>query len=136
MKLVIALTIFLLVSETGIPQQDTFTTATDAAVNGPTAEMLTQQCGKAYHITSDGKIPSADGFDTGFCMGYILGIVDMHSTLSTVMHKSQSGYCIPKGATPTQLAKVVNKYGIDHPEELHQAGILIVVESFQKASPC
>jgi hypothetical protein len=136
MKFMIALTLCLLVSETGVSKQDSFATATDAELYGPTAELLTQSCGKVNHITSDGKIPSADGFDAGLCMGYILGIVDSHSTISTVLHKSQSGYCIPKGVTQTQMAKIVAKYGNEHPEELHQAGLVIVVQSFQKAFPC
>lgn len=90
-------------------------------IHGGNAEALVNDCDK-----------------TGpYCLGYILGVVDMHSALNAaVPNTKDNNYCVPDNATATQLAKVVVKFGKEHPEELNEAALVMVFNAFVRAFPC
>ena len=51
-----------------------------------------------------------------YCFGYILGVADMHNALNAVLSSPKDNtYCLPDNASISQLAKVVTKYGHEHP---------------------
>jgi hypothetical protein len=43
---------------------------------------------------------------------------------------------VPDSVTSTQLAKVIVKYGNDHPQELHLPGVIVVTNALLAAFPC
>jgi Ssp1 endopeptidase immunity protein Rap1a len=61
----------------------------------------------------------------------------MHNALNAILSKPKDNtYRLPDNASVSQLAKVVTKYGHDHPEELNQSALLIVNNAFTRAFPC
>ena len=44
--------------------------------------------------------------------------------------------CFPSGVNATQLAKIVVKYGDDHPEKLNIGSAAFVIIALQEAFPC
>lgn len=87
-------------------------------------------------------MPTKDLLDAfhkaGTCMGFIQGIIDT----DTIAHTDENGHptgpklCVPAEASERQLAKVVVKYGDDHPEQLHLPAVVIVLLAMKGAFPC
>lgn len=75
---------------------------------------------------------------SGTCMGFIQGIIDS----DTIAHTDKNGHpvgrnlCVPTEASEGQLAKIVVKYGDDHPEQLHLPAAVIVLLAMKNAFPC
>jgi hypothetical protein len=82
-------------------------------------------------------VPMKDAQALSFCFGYLLGVIDMHNVIAGGSgHLNETNYCIPANASRAQLAKVVVKYGDDHPEELNQAGLILISDAFAHGFPC
>lgn len=97
-------------------------------MHGGNAEALVNGCS---------AVDKRDASGQSYCFGYILGVVDMHNALNSVLSSPRDNtYCIPDNASAAQLAKVVVKYGNDHPEEMNEAALLILSNAFVRAFPC
>jgi hypothetical protein len=80
-------------------------------------------------------VPAKDAMNVGLCIGFIGGVLD-HNKVEAALSKRATGACVPDDASASQLAKVVVKYGSDHPEELNLPAVAIVHFAMQKAFPC
>ena len=69
------------------------------------------------------------------CSSYIEGVVDAISA-DKIAHPDDVFFCVPKEATYEQFARVIVKYGDDHPEQLHLSAVIFVVNAFSSAFPC
>jgi hypothetical protein len=74
---------------------------------------------------------------SGTCMGFIQGVIDS----DTIAHTDKNGHpvgrlCAPAEASKRQLAKIVVKYGDDHPQQLHFPAAVIVLLAMKDAFPC
>ena len=68
------------------------------------------------------------------CATYVVGVTD--GQLAAIVATSRTrAYCIPKGATSEQVKDVVVKYLIDHPQERHLLGGILVAEALSQAWP-
>lgn len=81
------------------------------------------------------EVPAKDAKDLGFCFGYIWAVVDS-VTLVSADGKGKPSLCVPEDVTSTQAAKIVIKYGNDHPEELNQLAMVVIPEAVRKSFPC
>lgn len=102
------------------------------------AEYLLSQCKNVDSVNLSRKtVPLKDAPEVMMCFGYISGIIDLedfnHATLPT---SSSHVWCLPDGASNSELAKVMVKYGNDHPEELHLPSVVLVTNALLKAFPC
>lgn len=103
----------------------------------PNSETLFQQCKAVENIDLETKrVPIKDASDVGLCMGFISGIIDLETMDAGVLKHPTHEWCVPDSATTTQLAKVIVKYGNDHPQELHLPGVLFVAKALVAAFPC
>jgi Rap1a immunity proteins len=102
------------------------------------AEYLVEQCKDFDKVNPDGKtVQLRDAPAVMMCFGYISGIVDVGDFDHAVLPNNPSrGWCMPEGVSNSQLAKVIVKYGNDHPEELHLPAVLLVENALIKAFPC
>jgi Rap1a immunity proteins len=101
------------------------------------AETLVRQCKAVENVDLDRKqVPLKDAMDVGTCLGFISGVVDLNTMDLDILKKPIHAWCVPDGVTATQLAKVVVKYGNDHPGELHFPGVIVVVSALVGAFPC
>lgn len=103
---------------------------------GGSGEELIQRCSAVTRMSPDHRVNQEDAPALSFCLGFISGVVDIRAI--AVAGGAQKGpYCIPEsGVTSYQLARIVLKYGNDHPEELHYAAALLVFNALSKAFPC
>ena len=96
-----------------------------------------QWCKSVENVNLDTKtVPVKDAVNVGRCLGFISGVVDLNTMDEDILKKASHAWCVPAGVTETQLAKVVVKYGNDHPEELHFPGVMIVASALVVAFPC
>jgi TonB family protein len=75
-------------------------------------------------------------FSYGICIGYIAGVSDWVPGLLRETHRS--GICIPSGVTFGDLAKVIVKYGDDHPQRLYVdrgSGVLLALRDTFPCQP-
>jgi hypothetical protein len=101
------------------------------------AELLVRLCKAVENVDINAKtVPLKDAMDVGTCLGFISGVVDLNTMDLDILKKPIHTWCVPDGVTTTQLAKVVVKYGNDHPEELHYPGVMVVVGALVGAFPC
>ncbi len=127
------------------------TLAASASVQGPefkvssrfgTAEQLVAACRKVENLEPGNMVaPSKEHYGVGLCSGYIIGVIDAESYRAEVFRsfgqkEARSPECVPETVTVTQLAKVIVKYGNDHPNELHTAAVDFVHGAFMSAFPC
>jgi hypothetical protein len=103
----------------------------------PNSETLVQQCKAVENIDLETKrVPLKDASDVGLCMGFISGVIDLDTMDSGILKHPTHEWCVPDNATTTQLAKVIVKYGNDHPEDLRLPGVLVVAKALVAAFPC
>lgn len=108
------------------------------ALHGGAAEAFLDSCSAVERVDfqTNQAVPK-DAMAVSYCYGYILGIWDTREVMNAIVPDYlKSPFCIPNNATPSQLAKVVLKYGKDHPEELNQAANLVVNNALRQAFPC
>lgn len=96
---------------------------------GPHADQLVEDC---RNISAAGY---GDKIALARCLGYLTGLIDGSGIASRQTPKTFP-VCIPGEATQSELAKVVVKYGDDHPEYLHQEAANFVNDALKKAFPC
>jgi putative tryptophan/tyrosine transport system substrate-binding protein len=99
--------------------------------------MLLQTCTTAVRTQDPSENRTAsqqDAYDTGYCRGIIMGVIDGNSYLS---FSSQSLYCLPPDRIlPSQFTRVVLQYLQQHPERLHRHHNDLVIEAMRTAFPC
>jgi hypothetical protein len=100
-----------------------------------TGEALLDQCKKVEHM-DDYKVPKEDAAGVGLCLGFIRGMTDCESLRKSIDSMFTQVMCIPQGVSDLQLAKIVVKYGNDHPKELHFPASSIVLNALTDAFPC
>lgn len=103
-------------------------------------ESLVNSCRKVESI-HDGMMPAENQSGAALCLGFLNGIVDGVTLADAVRangkaSRLQHTLCVPETASGAQLAKVVVKYGDDHPEQLHQAAAFEVAMAFKTAFQC
>lgn len=69
-----------------------------------------------------------------FCIGYLKGFSEMH-TYSTVTGGHEF-FCVPETVSVRQMQLVFLKYAENHPEELHNIGSIVLLNSLTNAFPC
>lgn len=74
----------------------------------------------------------------GQCAGIISGIRHLNGFYELHLADTEKNplFCIPAKATNKQLWMVVIKYIEDHPEDMHEHEMNLVVLAFNKAFPC
>jgi hypothetical protein len=110
----------------------------DVYLHGGNAEALINSCAGVDRMDPRARTaPLKDAQNLSYCFGYIGGVIDMHNALNALLPNPKDyTYCVPDSASITQLAKVVVKYGNDHPEEIHQAALLVLSNAFIRGFPC
>jgi len=107
-------------------------------------EQLVTSCRAGGEVTNSvgRSMPMTDLLEdfhkAGTCDGFIQGVIDY----DTIAHTDKTGHpaghnlCVPPEASATQLAKVIAKYGDDHPQQLHLPAAVIVLLAMKDAFPC
>jgi len=71
------------------------------------------------------------------CLTYISAFTDGYNVAMARFNKEkQAGFCPPQEVTRQQMAKVIVKYGTDHPNQLWVGGALFTALAFKDAYPC
>ena len=77
---------------------------------------------------------SPQEFPIGWCTGYVEAISHM-----LIAYKASLGHivCIPSGVMSNkQFARITVRYLTEHPEELHEIDLLLILRALQQAFPC
>jgi hypothetical protein len=100
-------------------------------------EELVRSCegrSSAEETTANGIIQNT--FMTGFCHGYISGILSFNSVVRSNIG-DKAIFCVPdQGISVEQGMKVFLKYAEDHPEWLHENSRIHVAAALRLAFPC
>lgn len=107
-------------------------------------EQLVEVCRAGNEVTHNvgSNMPMKDLLEdfkkAGTCMGFIQGVLDYDTIATTDENGHPAGrhFCVPAEASETQLAKVVAKYGDDHPQQLHLPAAVVVLLAMKDAFPC
>ena len=100
-----------------------------------TMEELVRRCEGRFSTeeTVDGVVQNT--FMTGFCHGYISGILSFNSVVRAIGENAL--FCVPdQGISVEQGLKVFLKYAEDHPEWLHENSRIHVAAALRLAFPC
>ena len=102
-----------------------------------TAEEFINNCKAVENVDPVNKVvPLKDVQEVGLCLGAIGAFVDLDTLDSGIAKHPTHGWCVPDNASGAQLAKVIVKYGNDHPQELHLPAVVVVANAFLAAFPC
>lgn len=99
---------------------------------GPTADVLVKECRELVHID---RGETGDASKAQACISYIAGFFDGQS-MAAGMSGVRYPVCVDSETTQSQLAKVVVKYGDDHPAILHEVAGDLINEALKDAYPC
>ena len=75
----------------------------------------------------DGHKENNRGYRAGYFDGYVMGVADTSSGIL---------WCSSKNVTGGQVRKIVEKYLVSHPEELHKTADSLVVDALREPFPC
>lgn len=99
---------------------------------------LLKSCNAALKRGDDSSA-QVDRGDVWYCIGYVQGIreaLDAQRALSSSMHiEDSSGILIPEEVPVGQIIRVLVKWLHDHPENLHEPKIVIMILSLREAFP-
>ena len=99
--------------------------------------MLLDNCNEAVRYLEDKNAPSINFSAVNFCVGFISGVNEVHSTfVSSVSCFDPPVFCIPPKTNQEQLVKVVFNFLKSHPEDLHYKGSVIAISALKEAFPC
>jgi hypothetical protein len=106
--------------------------AKQITIFGNSADRLVKNCREVVHIDKgeDGNEVSAQS-----CLHYLEGVYDGQS-FAAGMNGGKYPVCLDSEVDIVQMAKVVVKYGDEHPEELHELAIKLVNDALKAAYPC
>lgn len=82
------------------------------------------------------------GVETGICLAYIVGIINMDSLVAESSTKdgetAKGGWalCLPDDITGDQSADAVLKYLHNNPDEVNTSTAVMVVKALRDAYPC
>lgn len=96
---------------------------------GPHADKLVEACRDIS--ARDSGVSS----NYSWCLGFLAGLVDGSEVASRQTPRTFP-VCIPLEATIGETAKIIVKYGDDHPEYLHQEAVNFANEALKRAFPC
>lgn len=99
---------------------------------GPSGEDLVEHCRQVVKLM---KGEEGNDGDARACLSYLYGFADGGQLGAKGDHKLFP-VCFPDGVDGGQMAKIVVKYGDDHPEKLHNGGMAIVFLALREAFPC
>jgi hypothetical protein len=101
--------------------------------NGTT---LLRHCKDAIRIGGEGGSASPDeAYDVGYCMGYIVGVLDLHDAMVAAKLLTPQ-FCPPRSMMTGQAVRIVVTYLQANPEHLHFPGAGLVAVAMRKAFPC
>ena len=103
-----------------------------ATVFGPTGSDLVEHCRQVAKIQ---RKEQGDEDGALECISFISGVVD-GGQFAARGNRSLFPVCFPPDVDGSQMAKIVVKYGDDHPEKLNNGGAYIVMTSLTQAFPC
>jgi hypothetical protein len=106
-----------------------------------TAENLVNECKAVENIDlATSTAPAKDVNKVSICLGVVAGILDFEriwfAAANVAAGKPAAHFCVPDSVSATQAAKVVVKYGNDHPAELNLPAVMIVISAMKEAFPC
>ena len=111
--------------------------AQDVFFRNGRAEILVQNCKAVAAVNLEKMVaPGNRMSDIGRCLGFMEGVIDASALLHANDPKAVIYFCVPQTASGAELAKVIVKYGEDHPEQLHIPGAIFVTNSLSVAFPC
>ena len=102
--------------------------------------LVTGQVSPAWPIWKEGHALVQDCLsdnpgDQIDCLNYVAGVADMVDVMPETA--GLAPVCIPpEGVTVGQMGRVVVKYLKNHPEEEHDAAVVLVVVALREAFPC
>jgi hypothetical protein len=94
-----------------------------------TGEQLVDLCKHAERETLDSESLECQMYLAGFRDGYNIAMYIFND-------QKQSRFCPPDAVTVSQMAKVVVKYGNDHPQDLWLRAGLFTITALKEAYPC
>ena len=97
------------------------------SLHGLKTENLLETCKKGLTATD----PSKD-VNFVYCEGFVAAVSDARS----LMHGVPVQLCVPSDVTGTQMVKIVEKYGKEHPEDLHLPAASLVAKALLQVYPC
>jgi hypothetical protein len=96
-----------------------------------TTDRLSTGCRIAIRTWSEQNPNSIDLMLAQICNGYLQGAIDTFE-----FERASGSLCIPNEVKSEQAIRVFMKYSDDHPEELHKAAPVVVLEAMRQAFPC
>ena len=72
----------------------------------------------------------------GVCAGYIAGIIDSHTVLTTVELLPDDLFCLPRDITPAQVIREVTRFLAENPEKQQDLAAYSVILALSNAYPC
>ena len=92
--------------------------------------------------TYTGKEDNETGVETGICLAYVVGVINMDTFVAESNKKevqTETGgwaLCLPDDVTGDQSADAVLKYLHDNPAEVNTPTAAMVVKALRSAYPC
>ena len=97
---------------------------------------LLKKCASWWGVKKD--VEKVDYLDTGFCAGYLAGVMDVEAMWKGVEDKESksSHYCKPEEVTNGQVLQIIKKWLNDSPDKLHWRADTIIHQALLAAFPC
>lgn len=82
------------------------------------------------------KAGEYDDHRFGVCAGYIAGIVDFHTVVTTVESLPGDMFCLPEDISTAEVMRSVTQYLADNTRKHHDLAAYLVILALQNAYPC
>jgi hypothetical protein len=81
---------------------------------------------------------NVNDFNAGYCIGLIMGILDVNVAYQHFPNQTQVLFCDPRDGTTgmPKFVRIILRYLQTHPERLHLYSTALAIEAMQEAFPC
>lgn len=102
-----------------------------------TGETLTSECRSFLSIMKQGGMGTVQQtFESGYCRGYVYGILDVINYENLSVSPVLGRLCLPPGLNANTATEIVAQYVDTHPEQRTNAGYWLVRVALANAFPC
>ena len=89
-----------------------------------------------HALTGLDKAGEYDDHRFGVCAGYIAGIIDFHTVMTTVQSLPVDVFCLPQNISTAQVIRDVARYLENNPEKHQDLAAYLVTLALREAYPC
>lgn len=107
----------------------------DTSIATEDGNELLKGCNVFVQLLDEGTMDQESAIDVGRCIGFMEATLNW-GKLYEIKNPESAFFCTPSDLKTGQAVRIIVKYMREHPEDLHEPKIFLVIAALRSAYPC